>query len=218
MLPAKILLAPCILMLVKAIGIDLGDPDVIFFVRILYGIAQFSAMLTMIYIYIRAGNETEKGYVTVEEVPGLWEQAQQKQLEGKGAKKAVVIPEKRKITIGEYDQEQLMKLAKTTLIGLCITGVLHLKFGFVQPLLILSILTPFTLGSNPLFLIHIMGKTHKKEGDNLKRPFKEDKPGDMFKNFLPKEMQSKPLIGKKQKTRAQKDALAEARKKAKGKR
>ena len=55
------------------------------------------------------------------------------------------------------------------LIGLAIMAVMHLKFGYTQPLLIQSILPLKNIFDNPIIQLHVLGKP--AVGD-LKRPFK----------------------------------------------
>lgn len=72
-------------------------------------------------------------------------------------------------TVRDYDLQQIAKNTPGQLIGLAIMGVMHLKFGYTQPLLIQSIMPLKSLYDNPIVKIHILGKD--ATGD-LKRPFK----------------------------------------------
>lgn len=72
-------------------------------------------------------------------------------------------------TVRDYDLQQIAKNTPGQLIGLAIMGVMHLKFGYTQPLLIQSIMPLKSLFDNPIVKIHILGK--EATGD-LERPFK----------------------------------------------
>ncbi|KAJ9071740.1 phosphate transporter (Pho88) [Entomophthora muscae] len=71
-------------------------------------------------------------------------------------------------TVRDYDIGELKKQIQSTGIGFLILCVLHLKFGYVQPLFLQSILPVKSLLETNLAKVHIFGK--EATGD-LKRPW-----------------------------------------------
>ncbi|KAG0744803.1 hypothetical protein G6F57_003221 [Rhizopus arrhizus] len=76
-------------------------------------------------------------------------------------------------TIMEYDVNEVKKTAKQSLIGIAVTAVIHLKFGYIQPLLVQSILGFKTFLTTKEARIHIWGA--QPTGD-LRRPFRIEAP------------------------------------------
>ena len=73
-------------------------------------------------------------------------------------------------TVQDHDLEKVKEAFTQTLMSLGIMALLHLKFGFVRPLLLQSILGIKTLASTPLFRIYVLGQP--AVGD-LARPWKK---------------------------------------------
>ena len=72
-------------------------------------------------------------------------------------------------TVREYDGQQLRILYKAQLMGLGMMGVMHLYFGYTNPLLIQSIIPLKSTLEGNLVRVHLFGTP--ASGD-LKRPWK----------------------------------------------
>ncbi|KAJ2775568.1 phosphate transporter (Pho88) [Coemansia nantahalensis] len=80
-------------------------------------------------------------------------------------------------TVAKYDASEVAKLQKSTLFTLAIVVFMHFKFGYIQPLILQSLLPILNLYKNPLFQIHILGKPAT---DSLKRPWVPENPFAAF--------------------------------------
>lgn len=69
----------------------------------------------------------------------------------------------------EYDAAEVVKKVKSTLMGLCISGGIHWKWGNATPLLMQCIMIPTNLLDDPMVKIHLFG--YEATG-KLQRPFK----------------------------------------------
>ncbi|KAI9145895.1 inorganic phosphate transporter Pho88 [Paraphysoderma sedebokerense] len=78
-------------------------------------------------------------------------------------------PEPVTTTNHKYDLAELSKSFNQTLIQVGILGFLHVKFGYIQPLLLQAVLPLKNLFSSPLVQIYVLGKDDKAQG--LKRPW-----------------------------------------------
>ncbi|KAL0095531.1 inorganic phosphate transporter Pho88 [Phycomyces blakesleeanus] len=74
------------------------------------------------------------------------------------------------ITVMDYDIEEIKKSIKQSLMGIAMIIVLHLKFNYVQPLIIQSILGFKTFLLTKEARIHIWGE--RATTGELKRPFR----------------------------------------------
>lgn len=73
------------------------------------------------------------------------------------------------MTTREYDESEIVKLLRTTLTTMAIIAFMHFKFGYIQPLILQSILPlKNVLLDAPLFQVHLFGKPAE---DKLKRPW-----------------------------------------------
>jgi Phosphate transport (Pho88) len=72
-------------------------------------------------------------------------------------------------TVQEYDTSQLKSAVKNTFMGIGMMGVMHLYFGYTQPLLVQSIMPIKTAFESKVVKIHLLGSD--PVGD-LKRPWK----------------------------------------------
>ncbi|CAO3681341.1 unnamed protein product [Rhizopus stolonifer] len=79
-------------------------------------------------------------------------------------------------TISEYDVNEVKKAAKQSLIGIAVTAVIHIKFGYIQPLLVQSILGFKTFLTTKEARIHFWSA--QATGD-LRRPFRIEAPFGM---------------------------------------
>ncbi len=83
--------------------------------------------------------------------------------------KTMAEPEKmEEMTITDYDQSQIKKLAGSILMPMCIISLMHFKWQFVRPLVLQSVMMPMTMAKSQLFKIYILGQP--AEGD-LERPW-----------------------------------------------
>ncbi|KAJ1642039.1 phosphate transporter (Pho88) [Coemansia erecta] len=78
-----------------------------------------------------------------------------------------------KTTVCKYDLSELSKLQKSTIFTVAIVGFMHFKFGYVQPLILQSIMPLMNLYKNQLFQIHVLGKPAV---DGLQRPWVPENP------------------------------------------
>ncbi|KAI9476905.1 inorganic phosphate transporter Pho88 [Coemansia mojavensis] len=76
-------------------------------------------------------------------------------------------------TVAKYDLAEIAKLQKSTLFTAAIVVFMHFKFGYIQPLILQSLLPLLNLYKNPLFQIHVLGKPAT---DSLKRPWVPENP------------------------------------------
>ncbi|KAJ2158909.1 phosphate transporter (Pho88) [Coemansia sp. RSA 552] len=76
-------------------------------------------------------------------------------------------------TVQKYDLGEVAKLQKSTLLTAAIVVFMHFKFGYIQPLILQSLLPLLNLYKNQLFQIHLLGKPAT---DSLKRPWVPENP------------------------------------------
>jgi Phosphate transport (Pho88) len=72
-------------------------------------------------------------------------------------------------TVQEYDTSQLKGAVKTAFMGIGMMGVMHLYFGYTQPLLVQSIMPIKNVVESNIAKIHLL--RNEPVGD-LKRPWK----------------------------------------------
>lgn len=72
-------------------------------------------------------------------------------------------------TVQEYDLSQLKSAVKSAFMGIGMMGVMHLYFGYTQPLLVQSIMPIKNAIEGKVAKVHLLGKD--PVGD-LKRPWK----------------------------------------------
>ncbi|CAG8492074.1 3592_t:CDS:2 [Acaulospora colombiana] len=142
--------------------LDLENPDIITYVRIGYVSVQ-ALILLLCYLTatkIKTQNDTTE-IKYVEPAKPFTNEA----------------PQVVETTFRDYDLGKIMELFKQTCTSVLFMLVLHLYFGFTQPLFIQSILPLKSLYQHPVVQIHLLGK--KAEGE-LKRPFKNPSPFGLF--------------------------------------
>ncbi|CAG8675388.1 4902_t:CDS:2 [Acaulospora morrowiae] len=138
--------------------LDLENPDVITYVRIGYVTVQALTLSLCYFIATRIkkiNDTTEIKYV---------EPAKPFTNES---------PQVVETTVRDYDLGKTMDLFKQTCTSVLIMLIIHLYFGFTQPLFIQSILPLKSVYQNQMVQIHLLGK--KAEGE-LNRPFKNPSP------------------------------------------
>lgn len=72
-------------------------------------------------------------------------------------------------TVQEYDTNQLKSNVKAALMGVGMMGVMHLQFGYAQPLIVQSIMPIKNVFESKVAKVHLLGQ--EAVGD-LKRPWK----------------------------------------------
>jgi hypothetical protein len=72
-------------------------------------------------------------------------------------------------TVQDYDTTQLKSGVKSAFMGIGMMGVMHLYFGYTQPLLVQSIMPIKNLFESKVAKIHLLGNEATGE---LKRPWK----------------------------------------------
>ncbi|KAJ2680354.1 phosphate transporter (Pho88) [Coemansia spiralis] len=73
----------------------------------------------------------------------------------------------------KYDLGEVAKLQKSTLMTVAIVVFMHFKFGYVQPLILQTLLPALNTYKNQLFQIYVLGKPAT---DSLKRPWVPENP------------------------------------------
>ncbi|KAJ2490102.1 phosphate transporter (Pho88) [Coemansia sp. RSA 2050] len=76
-------------------------------------------------------------------------------------------------TFCRYDLGEVAKLQKSSLFTIAIVAFMHFKFGYIQPLILQTLLPMLNLYKSQLFQIHILGKPAV---DSLKRPWTPENP------------------------------------------
>lgn len=167
---------PAVMIFINKAGVDMKDPETQAKVKLAFGISQCLVAMSYLLILFIVRSKKDKRKLEVEERdPSTGEKA------------------KKTYTYMGYDFKQTVSKLGTMAVGLCVTCGVYWKWGYVQPLLIQSIMQPLNLTSDPLFKIHFLGSDDSK-GDT-KRPFKVDKPPgfgmDMAKTLDPKKAEEK---------------------------
>ncbi|OZJ02756.1 hypothetical protein BZG36_03344 [Bifiguratus adelaidae] len=162
--------------------LDMNDPDIIFYLRVTYVVAQLA--IVAFYYLIIALAKKKNGSILNLDPPGpqilnknILDTTPLRYVEP--AKPSLSNPspdsngELISTTHRDYDIAETKKLITSSLTGIAMIGFLHLQFKFVQPLLIQSILPIKNAVLSKPARIYLWGE--KAEGD-LKRPFKVDNP------------------------------------------
>ncbi|KAJ2746629.1 hypothetical protein GGI20_001209 [Coemansia sp. BCRC 34301] len=76
-------------------------------------------------------------------------------------------------TVCRYDLAEVAKLQKSSMFTIAIVAFMHFKFGYIQPLILQTLLPMLNLYKHQLFQIHILGKPAV---DSLKRPWVPENP------------------------------------------
>ncbi|KAJ1668955.1 phosphate transporter (Pho88) [Coemansia sp. RSA 1694] len=76
-------------------------------------------------------------------------------------------------TVCRYDLAEVAKLQKSSMFTIAIVAFMHFKFGYIQPLILQTLLPMLNLYKHQLFQIHILGKPAV---DGLKRPWVPENP------------------------------------------
>ncbi|PRP80432.1 hypothetical protein PROFUN_11887 [Planoprotostelium fungivorum] len=134
--------------------IDLKDEENIQRLRIGFCIVVTLVLSVYLYLWNKIRSTNDEAPVNVPE---------QKNFTG------AVTEEASQMTTTEYDQSLLKKALQSLLVGASITALLHFKFEMVHPLFIQLAMVPMQLYKNPMFQIHVLGKT-------LPRPIVEENP------------------------------------------
>jgi hypothetical protein len=107
------------------------------------------------------------------------------------------------LTVKEHDMKEVSKLVMGTLMPIVIISFLHFKWQYERPLVMQSVMMPFTLSDNKLFKIYILGQ---QAVGKLARPWTA--PASPFAALLgggaaapaPAALKSKKKDGKKKKS------------------
>jgi len=133
--------------------IDFSDPTYLMAVRVAYVSTQI-VMLIMCYVtYTSIQKQNNQKKIKVPPPPGL------------GQPNTIEIK-----TIKEYDISKLKQYAQELLVQMAIIGFIHLKWEFVPPLFLQTVLNPIRFFKTKIIQVHIFGKT----GPELERPFPEE--------------------------------------------
>ncbi|KAJ1997530.1 phosphate transporter (Pho88), partial [Coemansia thaxteri] len=76
-------------------------------------------------------------------------------------------------TVCRYDLGEVAKLQKSSMFTIAIVAFMHFKFGYIQPLILQTLLPALNMYKSPLFQVHILGKPAV---DGLKRPWVPENP------------------------------------------
>ncbi|KAI0223659.1 phosphate transporter (Pho88), partial [Massospora cicadina] len=135
---------------------DAENPITLWSIRGGYAVTTAVFYLILLYCYreiLQQGDSKELTYV---EKPSM--------LAEDGSGPVTIIT-----THVEYDLDELKKVARNSVISVAVAIFLHLKFGYLQPIFIQSVLPLKNLMSNPIVRIHLL--KHPADGV-LRRPFK----------------------------------------------
>ncbi|EPX71429.1 pho88 family protein [Schizosaccharomyces octosporus yFS286] len=159
-----------VLNLVAALGVmqyskrlDFEDPQVVYYARAAYVISNAIIFGVYTLIQTRISSNNDRTPLIYEEPPAPFS--------GQTTGKRVTT------TVKDYDNEQLQKAKKSSMIGVAMMAFMHLYMGYAQPLVLQSILPLIGLFTNQLTSIYILGKA--AEG-SLARPFAAS--GGLFNN------------------------------------
>jgi len=140
-------------------NIDFTNEENIIYIRISYSIVQTITLFIYLFFYLKISslpfNINEEKFDVVEPTTG----------------------EIMKMNSQEYDLYQLKQLRNQTLTSFAIILFLHLKWGFIQPLFMQSLLGLSSLLSNPLVRVYIFGEL-------LKRPWTDPETENPFKRLI----------------------------------
>ncbi|KAI9595445.1 inorganic phosphate transporter Pho88 [Syncephalis fuscata] len=141
---------------------DMEDPSTIFYFRILYVSVQATLCLVALAMIkkVQAKND---------QTPLRYQEAQQPFSQEP--------PNFITTTVCEYDQQQFWQQIKQVGTSVALLGFIHYKWGYVQPLLLQSILPVKSLFDSPAIQVHLLGKPAEGE---LKRPWKAASPFGAF--------------------------------------
>eukprot|EP00854_Cymbomonas_tetramitiformis_P019482 gene19482-23292_t len=152
-------------------GIDLNEPTTQHYIRIMFATAQVVVILSYALIFFKIKMKSDvENKVTVEKKEPFGQNAGETKSE--------------EMTHMQYDTSELKNMLYSLLVGFVITTWTHSKWGYIQPLLFQSIMQPLNLATHAIFRIHVLGQADQ-QGD-LKRPWKDDKPGAMFEDMKKK--------------------------------
>ncbi|EPY53357.1 pho88 family protein [Schizosaccharomyces cryophilus OY26] len=159
-----------VLNLVAALGVmqyskklDFTDPQIVYYARAAYVISNAIIFGVYSIIQTRISSNNDRTPLVYEEPPAPFS--------GQASGKRVTT------TVKDYDNDQLQKAKKSSMIGVAMMAFMHLYMGYAQPLVLQSILPLISLFTNQLTSIYILGKA--AEG-SLARPFAAS--GGMFNN------------------------------------
>ncbi|KAK1928764.1 Uncharacterized protein P3T76_015702 [Phytophthora citrophthora] len=141
------------------------DPDSSFqtnIVRGIYGLSQLFCYAVMVYLYVKAKNNTEPGVITVKEDLGFGQTGDRDE----------------KITVAEHDQRMVWKEIQRYALGTGVTLLVHWKWGFFPPLVIQTITQPFNLFQSPIVKVNLLGE---RAWGELRRPWTDR--NDMSKSI-----------------------------------
>lgn len=200
----KMLMAPAIIMGLNYMGIDYTRSDTILYSRILYGVGQVTVLLLMALIYMRIKASNDNSTIKMKKQLGMLEAAKQASAPKEDSEPESDLEE---VSVKDYDSGELWKMAKSNLIGMGITTFIHLKWGFVPPLVIQFAMTPMTLWSSPLVQLYLF---KKPASGPLARPFKPES-ADLF--GLQKKMEE--LKAEQAKAQAEEDESQKMKEEAK---
>merc|ERR1719223_837575 len=176
---------------ISKIGLDYEDPDTLFGIRAAFGSVQLASLLLAGFVYLRIKSKNDTETVMVPEELGVMEKAkrQAEEQENRRLREEAIAngtkcpplltfeDKEEEMTVSEYDTKELRKMLQTMGISLIIISIMHLKFNFVQPLIMQCLLGPMKLLQNPLLKVYLLGS-------DVQRPFPVEEPGAMFKSML----------------------------------
>ncbi|KAG7388889.1 hypothetical protein PHYPSEUDO_011723 [Phytophthora pseudosyringae] len=131
-------------------------------VRGIYGLSQLFCYAVMLYLYVKAKNNTEPGVVTVKEDLGFGQTGDRDE----------------KITVAEHDQRVVMKEIQRYALGTAVTVLVHWKWGFFPPLVIQTVTQPFNLFQANIVKVTLLGE---RAWGELRRPWMDR--NDMSKSI-----------------------------------
>lgn len=154
--PAMSNIAVMLIMMQVSRNIDMENPDILFYVRVVYGTMQ--ALTMGVYLFTKMKISAKNDMTTLKYVQPANTMA------GETEPKAVVT------TVKEYDLQQVDTQIKGVFQALAMMGFMHLYMKYTNPLVMQSISGIKGALESNIMQIHLFGTP--ATGD-LKRPFKQ---------------------------------------------
>lgn len=156
MSPAVSNIAVMLIMMQVSRNLDMENPDILFYVRVVYGSLQ--ALTLMVYLFTKVKINAKNDLTTLKYVQPA------NPMSGESEPKAVVT------TVKEYDLQQVDAQMKGVFQSLAMMGFMHLYMKYTNPLVMQSISGIKGALESNIVQIHLFGVP--ATGD-LKRPFKQ---------------------------------------------
>jgi hypothetical protein len=168
-------MAPMLIMGLNQLGLDYEKPETLLGARILFAVVQGVMAILNLLILRKVNQAKDQTVISVKKPASPFAAAAAAAQGTQGT--AAAAADSKDMTVQEYDSEQVKSQLKQLLIGTLITGFIHFKWGYVQPLILQAVMGPMNLYGAPLIMVHLLGKPAVGK---YQRPFKADSSSDPF--------------------------------------